>query len=106
MVQEFRSMPYDARLKSLDWCTLMERRLRGDMIQVLMLLHPVHFFISHLPVIKLYKCNFRTNICKYAFSNGIIDYWNNLPQHIVSSNNVYTFEHRLDQRYLHHQGFE
>jgi len=34
MVQEFRGMSYDERLKSLDWCTLEERRFRGDMIKV------------------------------------------------------------------------
>jgi len=53
MVQEFRDMPYDERLKSLDWCTLEERRLWGDMIQVFKLINLIHFFISHLLILEV-----------------------------------------------------
>jgi len=49
--------------------------------------------------LKLYKCSFRTNIGKYSFSNIIIDDWNNLPQHVVSSNTVNTFKYCISSYY-------
>ena len=48
---------------------------------------------------KLYKSSFSTIIGKFPFSNRIIDDWNSLPQHVVSSNTVNTFKIRLDQHY-------
>jgi len=39
MVTSFRGWSYDQRLRSLNWCTLEERRSRGDMIQVFKLLN-------------------------------------------------------------------
>ena len=48
---------------------------------------------------KLYKIAFSTNIGKFSFSNGIIDDWNGLPQHVVSNNTVNTFKIRLDRHY-------
>ena len=48
---------------------------------------------------KLYKRGSSTNIGKFSFSNRIVDDWNNLPQHVVSSNTVNTFKKRLDQHY-------
>ena len=48
---------------------------------------------------KLYKSAFSTNISKCSFSNRIIDDWNSLPQHVVSSNTVNTFKIRLDRHY-------
>ena len=95
LVQEFRGMSYVDRLKSLDWCTLEERRLRGDMVQVFKLINgfdcAAHdsFFIKSSTCLRghtfeLYKCSFCTDIGKHSFSNRIIDDWNNLPQHVYS----------------------
>jgi len=59
MVQEFRGVPYDERLKLLEWCTLEERQLQGDMTQVFKLINGfyiaarTHFFISNLLVLDV-----------------------------------------------------
>ena len=49
---------------------------------------------------KLYKRAFSTNIGKCSLSNRIIDDWNSLPQHVVSSNTVNTFKIRLDRHII------
>jgi hypothetical protein len=116
MVTEFRGWSYDQRLSSLKWCTLEERRLRGDMIEVFKLLKgfdlvaPNIFFMKSFTGLrghefKLYKSSFFTNVGKFTFSNRIVQNWNSLPQHVVSSNTVNTFKNRLDQHYLHCRGF-
>ena len=46
---------------------------------------------------KLYKSALSTNIGKFSFSNRIIDDWNSLPQHVVSSNTINTVKMRLDR---------
>ena len=43
---------------------------------------------------KLYKSAFSTNIGKFSFSNRIIDDWNSLQQHAVSSSTINTFKIR------------
>ena len=48
---------------------------------------------------KLYKSALSTNIIEFYFSNRIVDDWNSLPQHVVSSNTVNTFKIRLDRHY-------
>jgi len=117
MVEEFRDLSYDQRLKSLGWSTLEHRRLRGDMIQVFKFIKgfditaPNAFFnMSGTNLrghaFKLYKSAFKTNVGKFSFSNRIVEHWNSLPQHVVSSNTVNTFKIRLDHHYLHCQGFK
>jgi len=39
---------------------------------------------------KLYKSSFYKNFGKFSLSNRIIQDWNSLPQHVVSSNTVNT----------------
>ena len=117
MVQEFRGWSYDQRLDSLGWSTLEDRRLRGDMIQVFKLVKgfdivaPNTFFnVSTTGLrghtFKLYKSGFSTNIGKFSFSNRIIEHWNCLPQHVVSSDTVNTFKNRLDRYLLQCRGFK
>ena len=97
MVTEFRGWSYDQRLSSLKWCTVEERSLRGDMIEVFKLLKgfdlvaPNIFFMKSFTGLrghefKLYKSSFCTNVGRYSFSNRIVQNLNSLPQHVVSSN--------------------
>ena len=117
MVEEFQGWSYDQRLDSLGWSTLEDRRLRGDMIQVFKLVEgfdivaPNTFFnVSTTGLrghtFKLYKSGFSTNIGKFSFSNRIIEHWNCLPQHVVSSDTVNTFKNRLDRYLLQCRGFK
>ena len=110
MVQECRGWSYDQRLNSLGWSTLENRRLRGDMIQVFKFIKgfninaPNMFFSMSTTGLrghefKLFKRGSSTNIGKFSFSNRIVEDWNSLPQHVVSSNTVNTFKKRLDQHY-------
>ena len=94
----------------LRWSTLESRRLRGEMIQVFKFIKgfditaPNMFFNMSTTGLrghefKLYNRAFSTNVGKFSFSNKIIDDWNSLPQHVVSSNAVNTFKIRLDLHY-------
>ena len=82
MVTEFRGWSYDQRLRSLNWCTLEERRSRGDMIEVFKILNgfdfvaPNTFFNRSFTGLrghefKLYKSSFCTNLGK-LFRIGIV----------------------------------
>jgi len=78
----------------------------------LTLLHLTHFLIDLRLVLEGISLNyikvayFCTNLGKYSFFNRIVQDWNSLPQYVVSSNTYcYTFTNRLDQHYLHCQGF-
>ena len=47
---------------------------------------------------KLLKPRFITNTGKFSFCNRVIDIrWNNLPEVVVSCNNVNSFKAKLDQ---------
>jgi len=120
MVTTFRGWSYDQRLRSLNRCTLEERRSRddmiGDMMEVFKLLNgfdvvaPNTFFNSSFTGLrghefKLYKNGFCTNLGTFSFSNTIVQDWNSLPQHVVLSNTVNTFLNSLDQHYVHCRGF-
>ena len=92
-----------------------DRRLRGDLIQVFKLVKgfdivaPNTFFnVSTTGLrghtFKLYKSGFSTNIGKFSFSNRIIEHWNCLPQHVVSSDTVNTYKNRSDHNSLQCSG--
>ena len=55
--------------------------------------------------LKLYKSSFCTNLGEFSFYIRIVQDWNSLPQHVVSSSTVNTFKNRLDQHYMHCRGF-
>ena len=54
---------------------------------------------------KLFKHRFCTNICKFAFSNCVIDEWNKLPREVVSCNTVLNFKIALDHYLKNGGGF-
>jgi len=102
MVTAFRGWSYDQRLRSLNRCTLEERRSSGDMIEVFKLLNgfdvvAINTFFNRSFTglrgheFKLYKSSFCTNLGKFSFYKRIVQDWNSLPQHVVSCNTVNTF---------------
>jgi hypothetical protein len=46
---------------------------------------------------KIFKIRPRLNIRKYSFIHRSVDLWNNLPDSVVTANNIVTFESRLDR---------
>ena len=52
--------------------------------------------IYRVDTYKLFKRRVRLDVAKYSFGNRVCDQWNGLPQEVVSSPSVNTFENGLD----------
>jgi len=46
---------------------------------------------------KLIQHHCSYDLRKYSYTNRVISVWNSLSDHVVSSNTVSTFKHRLDR---------
>ena len=109
LVREIRNLPYEVRLKKLRLYSLERRRLRGDLIETFRLMRGIEnvdwdqFFsrpsLDHLRghSLKLSKslsaCQTRQNF----FSQRVVSTWNELPESVVSAENVNLFKNRLDK---------
>jgi len=61
------------------------------------------FSVTHLSYIKVSFAP--TYIGNFSFSNRFIEHWNSLPQKVVSTDTVNTFNNRLDCHYLRSRSF-
>ena len=106
-------LPYNETLRQLDLPTLRYRRIRGDMIEVFKIIKyydsdPNHILQRHTSSatcghsLKLAKKQSNSNLWLYSFSIRIINNWNNLWNHVVSSSNTNTFKNRLDSYWKNH----
>ena len=114
-----KDLNYPTRLRKLKLPTLAYRRTRGDMIQVFKLLMPIKegAYDKSLPKLlklkkdlgirevggennkQLYKPNIKNNCAKHSFNFRVIRLWNSLPQHIIDSPTVKSFEIALDKHW-------
>ena len=111
LVPGLRDMSYEERLRTLDLPSLAYRRLRGDMVEVFKIMNKKYNSQLAQEIFTVNRRGTRhndqnvqvkfahLNIRKNAFSNRIPKYWNTLPQHVVSAENVTTFEARLDRHW-------
>jgi ribonuclease P/MRP protein subunit RPP40 len=110
-----KGMGYEERLQFLDMTTLETRRITGDLIKAFKILRGIEdvkeeqFFIrekgcSRGPDLKLLKPSCHLDCRKYAFSNRVINVWNNLPLDVVACSTLYSFKHKTDS-FLDCQGF-
>ena len=92
-------LPYSERLRQLDLPTLRYRCIRGDMIDVFKILKyydsdPNQILQRHTSSatrghsLKLAKKQSNSNLRLYSFSIRVINNWNNLSNHVVSSSNT------------------
>ena len=107
-----KDLSYENRLRILKLPSLRHRRLRGDMIQVYKLTHggydsavsegllvPNINKITRGHSLSLLKRRSRLNLRKYSFSERVVNFWNSLPDAVVTSPTVKTFESRLDKHW-------
>ena len=84
-------LPHSERLRQLDLPTLRYRRIWGDMIEVFKVIK--HYDRSQSnPTDTRQQCNSYLRL--YSFSIRVINNWNNLSNHVVSSSNTNTFKNR------------
>ena len=108
-----KNLDYHARLKLLKLPCLAYRKLRGDMIESYKCLtgyydeeiqDPISPNLDHNTrtrghTYKLKK-NTRPNsktLRKRYFTNRIVNFWNNLPDEVVTAPSIASFERRLDK---------
>ena len=115
LVDEIRREPYTERLRLLGLPSLYYRRRRGDMIAVFQMLHsgldldPAVFFTPAAKATtrghpwKMDKPQAITRVRRNAFTVRVINDWNALPSHVVSSSTVNQFKARLDSHWTHLQ---
>ena len=109
LVPELSNLKYEERCKRLGIYPLEKRRLRGDLIETYKIIHGLEnldqgiFFsmregITRTNNFKLEKRgHWRTNLRANVFSIRVVNYWNGLPEDIVSAPSVSVFKKRLDE---------
>ena len=110
MVLGFENLEYEDRLRRLKIPTLKYRRSRGDLIQVYKYLHNINTApAGMLPLhegsvtrghsLKLAKNWCRTALRAHAFSQRVVNLWNNLREETVTAPSVNCFKNRLDEEW-------
>jgi len=60
----------------------------------------------HGDSLKLFKNQYCSYIGKFSFSNRVVEHWNNLTDHVVSSGTINTVKNCFDQFIRSCQGFK
>ena len=114
LVPSIREKPYEERLLELGLPTLNYRRQRNDMIQVYKIMNQIDkldkdlfFKLSSASQtrghnLKLQKTHNRLNLRANAFSQRVINHWNNLSESCVKSKNVNCFKSNLNDYWKNH----
>ncbi len=114
-INGLKDADYPSRLRKLRLPTLLYRRMRGDMIEVFKLLTHKHDdeVSNFLPLhriarpesktrgnhLKLHKRKSLHVLRENFFSNRVTDWWNSLPNQVVSAPSILSFEKRLDKHW-------
>ena len=109
LVPELKNLPYKERLKKLKLTTLVERRVRGDMIETYKLItrkesvDPGKFFQmknvrtgDRVNMIKMKRYN--RNNRKYYYTQRVIPVWNVLSREEVTANKTSDFKKIYDKK--------
>ena len=118
MVPTLRHLRYEDRLKVLDLPSLAYRRLRGDAIETYKHLHGIYNVDSTVlfPLnqsagvttrghcLKLQKRDCKTCVRANFLGLRIVNFWNNLPEFVVTADSVNVFKNRMD-KHCHHLRF-
>ena len=109
MLYMCRGKSYIERLRLLNLPCLRFRRLRGDMIEVYKILNNMydpcavpnlnrnHDTRNRGHTLKLNTVGCKYDVRKFSFCNRVVNVWNSLPEHIVTSPSVNAFKNALDK---------
>ena len=109
LIPSLRRLSYEDRLRELNMFSFERRCERGDMIEVYKIFNGLDdvnaskFFEldddnrtrGHFLKIKKKQC--RLDVRKNFFTNRVVDPWNKLPEHVISSSSLSSFKSRLDK---------
>ena len=100
MVRGMDNLTYSSRLKKLGLTTLLERRMRGDLIETFKVLNNFNNYGSQFFNLSQRTGNLvvRPNR-KHTdfFSERVIFYWNKLPEYVKNSASVNNFKNNFDK---------
>ena len=96
---------YKERLDKLKLTTLLERRMRGDLIETFKVVSGIADYGTNLFKQSRSGCKLiaRPSFTRFTreksdfFSQRVLQYWNRLPRHVQDSPSVNIFKNRLDQ---------
>ena len=101
IIEGMENLSYKQRLEKLDLTTLLERRMRGDLIETFKILNELNNYGS-----SFYNKSARTNnlisrsaklTCLDFFSERVVKYWNKLPEYVKNKDSVNSFKNGLDK---------
>ena len=92
-------MPYRERLQELKITTLIERRARGDLIEVFKIFHGIcsygeSFFKYSRSGMNIFRCRNSSSI--NTFEMRVVKYWNKLPDFVKLAEDVTDFKKKLE----------
>ena len=110
MIPELRNHSYHQRIQDLDLISLVQRRLRGQLIEVFKYLDEFTtasargLFDYDLDRTrnsgaKLIVKHFNTSVAQHYYPIKITTTWNVLPSEVVSSRTVISFKKSLDKHW-------
>ena len=117
LIEGFKLLSYEERLKRLNLTTLETRRIRADLIETYKIfngldrLDPEDFFeMSQVKSTrghryKIFKKSFKSNLGRYSFGNRVIEEWNSLPELVVLADSLNKFKSLLDHHLRQVRGF-
>ena len=108
LIPELRHLSYESRLEKLGMPTLRTRRIKLDLVQAYKILHGFdnvdyknYFTLNENCTrnngYKLFAKPFNKNVLGNFFTYRVVNYWNGLPAHVVTSPTIETFKRRLDK---------
>ena len=108
LVRELKDEEYEERLKKFNLTTLVDRRLRGDMIEVHKMMNDEEYSnkemlkLSHNTrtrghKFKLEKPAHKHNARRHFFTDRVVDAWNSLPEHVVCAEDTNKFKGAYDR---------
>ena len=110
LVPFLKNLPYQERLKAFDLTTLYTRRLRGDLIQYFKFIKNMNIISWHRVIQSVPSTSqnlrgaghrIRRQFVKNCsqreafFTNGVVPYWNDLPENVIQSLSINQFKNRL-----------
>ena len=102
LIKDIGLLPYRDRLKELELTTLLERRMRGDLIETFKILKGINNYGSNLYNVSrggsklLFTSN--NNSSKSGFlSNRVVSFWNKLPFTVRDAEDVIQFKCYLEK---------
>ena len=100
LVEGMDALPYHERLRKLGLTTLLERRMRGDLIESFKILNSINNYGN-----SFFNLSRRTNnlVARPGrrtvdfFGERVIKFWNKLPEYVKNKNSVNSFKNALDK---------